>query len=157
MNVLNSKPQINLKNHISNKNKGESIRYCPKITVPNTLALSVGGGDGSRTIKNDRLSSKMHLGCMKERRNNAALLGYVRFVFLHLEKRVLPNVLPESPLSLFECRGGSGSKIFPLTVKLVPIHSGSVHVLAMAHEHLQLAVSQDAGFNTDKGVPQLVK
>lgn len=40
MNVLNSKPQINLKNHISNKNKGESIRYCPKITVPNTLALS---------------------------------------------------------------------------------------------------------------------
>lgn len=43
MNVLNSKPQINLKNHISNKNKGESIRYCPKITVPNTLALSVGG------------------------------------------------------------------------------------------------------------------
>lgn len=45
MNVLNSKPQINLKNHISNKNKGESIRYCPKITVPNTLALSFGGGD----------------------------------------------------------------------------------------------------------------
>ena len=45
MNVLNSKPQINLKNHISNKNKGESIRYCPKITVPNTLALSVGGGN----------------------------------------------------------------------------------------------------------------
>lgn len=43
MNVLNSKPQINLKNHISNKNKGESIRYCPKITVPNTLALSFGG------------------------------------------------------------------------------------------------------------------
>lgn len=42
MNVLNSKPQINLKNHISNKNKGESIRYCPKITVPNTLALSAG-------------------------------------------------------------------------------------------------------------------
>lgn len=40
MNVLSSKPQINLKNHISNKNKGESIRYCPKITVPNTLALS---------------------------------------------------------------------------------------------------------------------
>ena len=49
MNVLNSKPQINLKNHFSNKNKGESIRYCPKITVPNTLALSGGGGDGSRT------------------------------------------------------------------------------------------------------------
>ena len=47
MNVLNSKPQINLKNHISNKNKGESIRYCPKITVPNTLALSVGGAGES--------------------------------------------------------------------------------------------------------------
>ena len=103
-----------------------------------------GGGDGSRTIKNDGLSSKMHLGYMKERRNNAALFGYVRFVFLHLEKRVLPNVLPESPLSLFECRGGSGSKIFPLTVKLMPIHSGSVHVLAMTYKHLQLAVSQDA-------------
>ena len=36
---------------------------------------------------------------------------------------------------LFECRGGSGSKIFPLTVKLVPIHSGSVHVLAVAYQH----------------------
>ena len=56
MNVLNSKPQINLKNHISNKNKGESIRYCPKITVPNTLALSVGGGDGSRTHVQKELS-----------------------------------------------------------------------------------------------------
>lgn len=47
MNVLNSKPQINLKNHISNKNKGESIRYRPKITVPNTLALSFGGANES--------------------------------------------------------------------------------------------------------------
>ena len=56
MNVLSSKPQINLKNHISNKNKGESIRYCPKITVPNTLALSFGGGDGSRTHVRKELS-----------------------------------------------------------------------------------------------------
>ena len=62
MSVLNSKPQINLKNHISSKNKGEGIRYCPKITVPNTLALSVGGGDGSRTaIKSVFLVHIVHI------------------------------------------------------------------------------------------------
>ena len=52
MNVLNSKPQINLKNHISNKNKGESIRYCPKITVPNTLALSPEENEKSEPFSN---------------------------------------------------------------------------------------------------------
>ena len=70
---------------------------------------------------------------------------------------MLPNVLPESPLSLPECRGGSGSKIFPLTVKLVPIHSGSVHVLAVTDQHLQLAVGQYAGFNADESVSHLIQ
>ena len=38
-------------------------------------------GDPEQTIKNDGLSSKIHLGCTKGRRNNTDLLGYARFVF----------------------------------------------------------------------------
>lgn len=78
-------------------------------------------------------------------------------ILLHLQKRVLPKLLPDSGLCLFECRGGSGSKIFPLTIKLVPIHSGSIHVLAVTDQHLQLAVGQYAGFNADESVPHLIQ
>lgn len=82
MNVLNSKPQINLKNHISNKNKGESIRYCPKITVPNTLALSAGGGDGSRT--NSRRS------IVKNRNFQAENVALLWAEILHIEPHPVP-------------------------------------------------------------------
>ena len=66
-------------------------------------------------------------------------------------------MLPKSALRFLKSCCCCGCQIFTLPLQFMPVYTGCVHVLAMAHEHLQLAVSQDAGFDTDKGMPQLVK
>lgn len=97
-------------------------------------------GSGGRTIKFDIATSKIG-GVMALSLCICACCAACKIsTCARVQKIVLPEMLPKSALCLFECRGGSGSKIFPLTVKLVPIHSGSVHVLAVTDQHLQLAV-----------------
>ena len=78
-------------------------------------------------------------------------------ILLRLQKRVLPKVLPESPLSLPECSGGRSRQIFTLAVQLVAVTPCGIHVLAVTDQHLQLAVGQYAGFNADESVPHLIQ
>lgn len=58
--------------------------------------------------------------------------------------------LPESLI------GGEG-ECFALALQLVPIHTGSVHVLTVAYQHFQMTVRQNTRLNTDKGVAQFVE
>lgn len=55
---------------------------------------------------------------------------------------------------------GSGSgdgQILALALKLVAVDPGGVHVFAVADQHLELAVGEQAALNTDKGVSHLVE
>ena len=108
------------------------------------ISVLFSAGSGGRTIKIDVLSSKTRHKLTKERRNNAALLAYAQFVFLTFRKRLLPKVLPESPLSLPECSGGRSRQIFTLAVQLVAVNPCGIHVLAVTNQHFQLAVGQHA-------------
>ena len=116
-----------------------------------------GGGDGSRTIKFDIATSKIG-GVMALSLCICACCATCKIsTCARVQKIVLPEMLPKSALRFLKSCCCCGCQIFTLPLQFMPVYTGCVHVLAMAHEHLQLAVSQDAGFNTDKGVPQLVK
>ena len=143
----------------------EPSLLCPKKTKnPNPSPIGnrfgfflFGGGDGSRTIKFDIATSKTHHKLTKEQRYGAASLVCIQFAFCHLGKIVLPEMLPKSALRFLKSCRCRGSQIFTLALQFMPVYAGCIHVLAMTYKHLQLAVSQDAGFNADKGVSQLVK
>ena len=129
-----------------------------RTPIPNEMAFFFhGGGDGSRTIKFDIATSKIG-GVMALSLCICACCSACKIsTCARVQKIVLPELLPKSALRFLKSCCCCGCQIFTLTLQFMPVYTRCVHVLAMAHEHLQLAVSQDAGFNTDKGVPQLVK
>ena len=53
--------------------------------------------------------------------------------------------------------GGGDSQILALALKLVAVDPGGVHVFAVADQHLELAVGEQAALDTDKGVAHLIK
>lgn len=129
-----------------------------RTPIPNEMAFFFhGGGDGSRTIKFDIATSKIGDVMALSLCICACCAACKISTCARVQKIVLPEMLPKSALRFLKSCCCCGCQIFTLPLQFMPVYTGSVHVLAMAHEHLQLAVSQDAGFNTDKGVPQLVK
>ena len=61
-----------------------------------------------------------------------------------------------SPVGLLDGLRGGICQLCPLALHLMLVHSERVHVLAVAHEHLQLPLCELPGLHADKSVPQLV-
>lgn len=61
-----------------------------------------------------------------------------------------------SPVGLLDGLRGGICQFCPLALHLVLVYSERVHVLAVAHEHLQLPFCELPGLHADKSVPQLV-
>ena len=141
-----------------------SLLYPKKTKNPNPSPIGnrfgfflFGGGDGSRTIKFDIATSKIGDVMALSLCICACCAACKISTCARVQKIVLPEMLPKSALRFLKSCCCCGCQIFTLPLQFMPVYTGCVHVLAMAHEHLQLAVSQDAGFDTDKGMPQLVK
>ena len=61
-----------------------------------------------------------------------------------------------SPVGLLDGLRGGICQLCPLALHLMLVHSERVHVLAVAHEHLQLPLCELPGLHADKSMPKLI-